>query len=161
MHCWRTEASEPTGICLRCCSYKAIGRTVSCETVLAYFSRVCSASSTTSRGVSLAVRQSQSDARRLRRALLHGPSSSIHHQLSLVGFCKSLCSYVQNPRVRSSCFFLVRKVLEVSAILVRFVYLDTRRRTTVGLTYIITYIHMEKIFPSAHKGWLAFREVYI
>ena len=41
---------------------------------------------------------------------------------------------------RSSCcskHFLLRKVLEVSAILVRFVYLDTRKRTTVGVTYYI------------------------
>ena len=38
LHCWRAEArSKPTVICW---SYKAIGRTVSCEAKLAYFSRV-------------------------------------------------------------------------------------------------------------------------
>ena len=64
--------SKPTVICLRCWSYKAIGRTVSCEAKLANFSRVCSARlPQRERRVSrcLAV----SDARRrLLRALLHG-----------------------------------------------------------------------------------------
>ena len=103
---WRAEArSEPTGICLRCWSYnaKGIGRTVSCEAMLAYFSRVCSAFP--KRGVSLAVGHSpMQDAAfyelssmvevcfqlfsSLRRETLPC-SSSIYRQLSLVGFCKS------------------------------------------------------------------------
>ena len=66
LQCWRAEArSDPTGICLRSWSYKAIGRTVSCE---AYFSRVCSASVPTTY---LVVRQSPA-IRRLQRALLRG-----------------------------------------------------------------------------------------
>ena len=53
MHCWREEArSESTGICLRCRSYKVIGRTVSYEAVLTC---VCSASPTTSREACLSL----------------------------------------------------------------------------------------------------------
>ena len=36
----------------------------------------------------------------------------------------------------SACMQSFNFSIEVSAILVRFVYLDTRKRTTVGLTYI-------------------------
>ena len=104
LYYWRAEArSKPTVICLGCWSYKAIGRTVSCEAKLTF------------RGFALRVAH---DDRKRRVSLLFGslrcktpPStssppwwrrasgssavsdsrrcSSIHHQLSLVGFCKS------------------------------------------------------------------------
>ena len=94
-------------------------------------------------------------------------SSSIHRQLAPVS--RRAASYVQNPRARSSCYleiFLVRKVLEVSAILVRF---DTRKRTTVGLTYIYiytyihTYIHtyIWKHVPICSQGLARFRSPII
>ena len=104
LHCWRAEArSEPTGICLRCWSYIAIGRTVSCISLL--FTRLLCVVHDIERGMSLAVRQSPvQDAAlyelsymveacfplfsSLRREMLSS-SSSIHRQLSLVGFCKS------------------------------------------------------------------------
>ena len=174
MHCWRAEASEPTEICLRYWSNKAIGRTVNCEAVLAYFLRVCSASPTKSRGA-FSRYSSVSDARHcaaldelssmveacfpLFSSLRRRDATFYQLQLSLVGFCKSPCSYianVQNLHARSSYYlkiFTEKKLLEVCAILVRFVYLDRRKQTTVGLTYIITYILMKKcshLFTTLH-----------
>ena len=116
--------------------------------MLAHFSRVCSAFP--KRGVSLAVGHSpMQDAAfyelssmvevcfqlfsSLRRETLPC-SSSIYRQLSLVGFCKSppselaTCS-AESARAELVLFeiSLLYMCSRLSAILVRFVYLDTRK----------------------------------
>ena len=141
------------------------------EAVLTYFLRICSVSPTTSKGACLSL-FAVSDARH--RATFYELSSMVEAcsplfsnlrcrdatffqlQLSLVGFCKSPCSYianVQNLHARSLCylkFFIEKKVPEVCAILVCFVYLNGERSVSHNHTHTC-----ENIFPSVHKGRLA------
>ena len=155
MHCWRAEArSEPTGICLRCWSYnaKGIGRTVSCEAVLAYFSRVCSAFPTTSREACLSLlvilrcktppstssppwwrcASSSSAVSDARRCLV--PALSIASCRLWASVSRRRASYIATCSAESARAELVLFEISLlymysrlSAILVRFVYLDTRK----------------------------------
>ena len=159
---------------------QAIGKTVSCK---AYFSRVCCAIAHDVEEACLLLfgslrckmLPSMSSPPRWRRASLSAAvsdargcllPSSTYRQFSLVGFCKSPSSYavvnavvnVENPSRAELVFFLkfsfLRKVL---AILARFVYLDTRKRTTVRshIYYVYTYIYMHTILAGECIALLA------
>ena len=83
----------------------------------------------------------------LRRETLPS-SSSIHQQLSLVGFCSSrssqLASLCKRADARRSICFSARGIyIRVGTIPVFY----TCKRTTVGLTDV----HVAKCFPVAHK----------